>query len=199
MQLTHIHSEANTATIRALAARSIGPLFLFAAVLAGLLLLSFSLLLPLFTRVEVQGSLQSLSDLEELRSDLESKVMDASAKRESAVLPFHDARYAALANAADSDPDFSELRRALQNIADAIVDQPDAIHISSMTYDAPQKSLVIEGDVRFVGARSMTLLAQFVEELSKDPIFVEVTLPRFVREDGPTGPHSPFRIEAAYQ
>lgn len=199
MQFTHIHSRAITAEIRALASRSIGPLFLFAAVLAGLLLLSFSLLLPLFTRVEVQGLLQSRSDLEELRSDLESQVTDAAAKRESAVLPFHDARYAALANAADSDPDFRELRRALQNIADAIVDQPDAIHISSITYDAPQKSFVIEGDVRFVGARSMTLLAQFVEELSRDPIFVEVSLPRFVREDGPTGPHSPFLIETTFR
>lgn len=199
MQHTYLTSGTNSTTLRALAARSIGPLFLFAAVLAGLLLLSWTLLLPLFTRVEVQGSLQSLKDLEELRSDLESQVTDAAAKREFAMLPFHDARYAALANADESALDFSELRRVLQEKAEAIVDQPDAIHISSITYDAPQKSLVIEGDVRFVGTRSMTLLAQFIEELSKNPLFAEVSLPRFVREDGPHGPHSPFQIEATFR
>ncbi len=199
MQLKHIHSVTNAATIRALAARSQGPLFLFAAVLAGLLLLSFALLLPLFTRVEVQGSLRSLKDLEELRSDLESKVTDASARRESAVLPFHDARYAALANAGESTSNFSELRRALQKKSDAIIDQPDAIHLDAITYDAEEQSLMIEGDVRFVGARSMTLLAQFVEEMTKDPIFAEVALPRFMREDGPYGPHSPFIIEATFR
>ena len=169
------------------------PFFLFAAVLAGLLLLSWFLILPIFTSVEVAGTTHTVESLRSYRADLLSDISVAEADRSKYILPVHDEAYLALRVRRNAAPSFLSLFADLTKVASSVATQPDAIHLSKIQYRSDGKLVAIGGDVRFVGPRSMTVLSEFVEAAKKHFKAEEVALPRFVREEQEEiGPHSPF-------
>ena len=169
------------------------PFFLFAAVLTGLLLLSWFLILPIFTSVEVAGTTHTVESLRTHRADLLSDISAAEADRSKYILPVHDETYLALRARRDASPSFFALLADLTKVASSVTMQPDAVHTSHVRYTAGDQTIDLGGDVRFVGPRSMTVLSEFVEAAKKHFKAEEVALPRFVREEQEgIGPHSPF-------
>lgn len=169
------------------------PLAVFACVLTGSLVLSALVLLPRLTALEVEGSTHDLPSLRAYHMELEQRIAEAETRRDQLILPIHDPLYTALKEQKRAVPSFLTVREALREIAGAVVKQNDAVHIAHMRYRLPERRVEVDGDIRFIGPRSMTVLAQFVEELSDMPEVALVEPPRFVREDDPViGPHSPF-------
>ena len=63
-----------------------------------------------------------------------------------------------------------------------------------------EKIVEISGDVRNVGLRSMTVLAQFVDAVASLPSVASVQRPVFTREkDEDVGFHSPFTFHITLQ
>lgn len=175
--------------------RSALPFALFTGVLAGLMILSWYVLLPLFTRVNVGGSVLDLSSLLTYRAQLQAELLTAEEARAASLLPIQDPSYEMLKDRKRKTPSLLGIRRELRGIAAGLTEQPDAVHLSTFKLLADSKTLQMTGDVRFVGPRSMTILAQFIEALEDSPLVASVALPRFVREEDPvTGPHSPFSV-----
>ncbi|MDO8648483.1 MAG: hypothetical protein Q7R81_01745 [Candidatus Peregrinibacteria bacterium] len=173
---------------------------LFAAVLAALLALSFYLLLPLFTTVEIAGEERGIAELKAYRSSLQSRITKAEEQRTQLVLPIHDEGYAALKRERRTRYPLLTLRSELLQEASKVVAQNDAVHVSTITYAPAEGSVALTGDVRFVGPRSMTVLAQFVEALNRMPMVASVREPKFTREeDPPLGFHSPFTLTFTLQ
>jgi hypothetical protein len=171
------------------------PFFLFSAVLFGFLLLSWIFLVPRLTRIEVAGSVRGEQELEDRREELRREILAAERSRENLILAIHQPQYLALKAAREGRLSLPELRVRLDDIAKKTVDQQDAIHVSALAYDVEAKTVKVEGDVRFVGSRSMTVLAEYVENLRSSPAFASVSTPTFLREDDPiTGAHSPFSL-----
>ncbi|MBI3816787.1 hypothetical protein HY285_04570 [Candidatus Peregrinibacteria bacterium] len=171
------------------------PLFLFAGSLTSLLIVASATLLPRLTRIEADGSLSSIDQLRIRRSQLTAHVHTQVQRREMLLLPLQDAIYDALKAARAGEGDLSLLQRKILAQAASLTSVPDAIHLDRSAYRADQKLLVLEGDVRHVGPHCMTLLAAFVDQLTKLPEIADIPNPVFTREDDPaTGPHSPFSL-----
>jgi len=170
------------------------PLLLFSGVLAGLLLVSSMVLLPRLTTVEVAGSLFTIQELRAHRTALLEDVRQAESNRQQFVLALHDEQYNALKESKNSvSPD--ALRDEILKVAASIVDQPDAVHIEKFHLAVANGTIELTGDVRFVSARSMTVLAEFVEALRHLPFVKDVTTPRYVRETtAGIGQHTPFTL-----
>lgn len=168
------------------------PLFLFSLSLAGLLALSRVFLVPRLTRVEVSGEIRRAADLQALRTSLLSQIRDEEKKRDQILLPIHDPAYTALKALRGGGSDPSLLRAQILDQATSLSPVPDAVSIESFRYDPVAKRIELSGSVRSVGARSMTVLSQFVSMVGRLPIAASVTQPRYARVDGPDGPHSPF-------
>lgn len=172
------------------------PFFLFAAVLLGLLLLSWVLLLPMLTRVEVDGEARSAVDLQVLKADLLSRVETLESSRDEFVLPLQEVVPPSLVTEKEMQASFPSLRESiLQSALRLVPGQRDAVAIQSFRYDARENAIELTGAVRNVGPRSMTVLAQFVEELASLPSVSAIEKPRFVREEDDDGTFfSPFVI-----
>src|SRR3990167_1745482 len=87
---THILSASPTSSLRAILERSMGPLALFLAVLCGLLLLSWMLLLPRFTQLEVEGKKMGAGELQRYRQELQATLATLEQHRTVLALPVQD-------------------------------------------------------------------------------------------------------------
>lgn len=173
------------------------PLLMFLAVLTGILLLSYWLLLPRWTQVSVGGNLLGPDEAEAYAVELLEEVTAREHSRLLIALPLHDDTYAALRGRRAAMPDLKELR---EQIADAARrgspgDTPDAVRIETVSFDAEASKLTIGGIVGGVGPRSMTVLAYFTEVVGQLPFVHEVIPPAFERREDPEiGFTSPFTL-----
>ena len=175
--------------------RSALPFFLFGAVLMSLMFLSWMLLLPRFTKIDIGGTAFGIDELMSHREELQKDLEVAEQERSLHLLAVGDKTYQALMQEKLSHTSFSSLKVDILRIADESAEQNDAIHVSNFSYEPVPGTFKVEGDVRFVGPRSMTVLAQFIENVQAHASVASITMPRFVREDHPgMGPHSPFSI-----
>jgi hypothetical protein len=182
-------------TLRQILAQLALPFFLFALVLATLLTLSAALLLPIFTKVEVGGKQHTAGELRSLQMRLSADITRKEQERDVSVLPFQDRQFETVSAERDALPTFVQMRQDVLHAAAAITPEQDAVHVSSIRFAEGEKTLEVGGDVRNVGERSMTVLAQFVRELEHMPAAAGVRQPDFQRLIDPqTGPHSPFTI-----
>ncbi len=170
------------------------PLVLFAAVLVGLLTLSSLVLLPRLARVEVGGEVRDAHAMTTRLSTLRAELITAEGKRQDLILAIRDPQYLGLKEVRAGHTSLEQVRSQLQEIAASTVSQVDAIHFSGFAYSLQRGTVTVRGDVRFVGSRSMTVLAEFIENLRTSGHFTSVSTPSFVREDGTEGPHSPFTL-----
>lgn len=174
------------------------PFFLFSLVLLVLLALSFELLLPLFTRVGIGGSQRSAGELRTYAGQLSASVLHMTQERDQSILPIAFPAYEGMKAARLAHPSFAVLRAELLQTASALVPEKDAIHVDAVSYDDANHAFSVTGDVRHVGPRSMTVLAQYVDAIAKIP-GVEVSQPSYLRSDDPgTGMHSPFTFRLTF-
>lgn len=197
---THALPSVQQASLLVMMRRSALPFALFAGILAGLMALSWVLLLPLLTRVEVAGSLHTLTSLQAYRDDLQNELTEAEERRSHSLLAIQDPAYHALRTYKWGEQSAFRLRERFQEIAAGVIAQNDAVHVAEVAWDPGGNTVLIQGSVRFVGPRCMTVLAEFVEAIENSPEFVVVSMPRFERKDDPViGPFSPFVISLHLQ
>jgi hypothetical protein len=174
-----------------LMARTGVPFFLFSATLTMLLLFSWLMLLPRITKVEVSGTARDPAEMLAYKSQLVAEIVADEQARRDAVLMLHDADYDRLKTAKETPLSFENIRSAIFSQA-ASLGEKNAVTVGNLTYDLAGKSVRLQGDVRNVASRSMTVLAQFVEAVRALPFVASLTPPPFAREEGPDGPHSSF-------
>lgn len=180
----------------AIAHRSALPLFLFSAVLLALLILSYLSLLPRLTTVELAGSVRDAQGLRAYHASLLEQITEKERQRDALVLPMEGSTYRRLVEVKHAQFPLLVLRSSLeQTVRQLLPDETDVVRIESMRYIPSKKRVELTGDVRNVGSRSMTVLAQLVEELRAQPFVSDIASPRFRRVQDPRiGPHSPFTL-----
>lgn len=182
--------------------RVLFPFALFGIVLLTLLLLSWKLLIPAFTRVEFKGSPQDPATLETTVRDMREKLTRIEGKRLALILPLDDSPYGGFVREKIDQPSFFTLFTQLKMVARTFLPgQPQAVILSSLTWKGDRAAaaslaprvVTLTGDVRNVGLQSMAVLAQFVEAVKGMPGIERVDFPPFQREQDPViGFHSPF-------
>jgi len=173
------------------------PLFVFFASLAAALSLSALFLLPLLTRVEIDGKPQTIEELRSMKQELQQKLSASETERQSHLRGVRDPLAAKLRERRTSDVDMLMFKDQIERTAASVAPKEGAIAIGALWMDADQKLLSIRGDVRFVGPRSITVLAAFTDAIGGLPGVLSVDQPQYVREEDPTlGFHSPFSLIA---
>ncbi len=176
------------------------PLLLFAVSLSFLLLLSQFLLIGRLAKVEVAGGSKSVEEMQMLRSSLTASIVSAEEKRGNLLFPERDATYASIVKLQEKDRGMERLHVQILEQATGLSSSPDAIHLDEITFSPDLQKVLLKGDVRFVGPRSMTLLAQFTDALRRLPSVTALEGEEFTRLDDPkTGFHSPFSLTLTIQ
>lgn len=176
-------------------ARIAWPLLFFSIVLFGLLALSWTLLLPRYTSIAVGDTLRTPEQLVRYKAELEATIAAKEEDRRKLVLAVHDESYDALKDRRRSRLSILELQDALTDAVKKITNKDGTVQWSGLTYDPDAKTLTVQGDIRNVDTRSMTVLAEFTESLKTLPFVASNTTPVFTRqEDKDIGFHSPFEI-----
>jgi hypothetical protein len=171
------------------------PFALFSSVLTVLLLASTLVVLPRFTRVEVNDTSYSALELQQRRAELEAHLADLERKRDQLVLATNIPLYRTVKERKNAAAPPLAVWSLLKDLAKSVVTQNDAVHLSSLRYRPQEQQVEASGDVRFCGPRSMTVLAEFVELLTKNERVTGLSRPQFIREvDSAIGPHSPFTL-----
>lgn len=179
-----------------IARRTAFSFFLFSLVLTALLGLSWYLLVPELTRVEIGGTVRGLQELKSYKADLEGQIVTLEDKRGSFLLPVDHDLYERLKTLKDDRLKFQELRREIrQIITDLVPGRTDVVSVSGFYFDAKTNTGEIHGQIHNVGPRSMTVLAQFVEDIDRIPMITNIETSRYTRQEGGNGSFfSPFTI-----
>lgn len=174
--------------------RVLFPFALFSVVLLMLLVLSWYLLLPRFTRVALHGVPQDPSLLQAYVQGVQDETKKMEGKRTALILPLDDSPYGVLVQEKMSQPSLLSFHEQLKNVARTFLpEQSQAVTLQSIIWE--RDTVVVMGDVRNVGLQSMAVLAQFVEAVRAMPGIERVDFPSFTRErDETIGFHSPFTI-----
>lgn len=191
-------SETNTDTpaekpLQSILRRASVPLLLFAAVLFTLLLLSYAFVLPRFTRLhKADGTALSPRAIARYEKTLAASLLEQEEERVRLVLPVNDEAYAALKEQKRSLT-LTELEEQLIQAAARLGETSGTVSVVRLSLNG--EDVHMEGDVRNVGTRSMTVLAAYVEELEGLPFVADLQRPAFTREQLPDGGfRSPFSI-----
>jgi hypothetical protein len=174
-------------------ARIAEPFLLFSGFLALTMILSWMLLLPHWVEVRIDDIAFSPRELTRERIRLTSSITVLKEKRNMSVLPVHDQRYLALQKQKQLQMSAFDLMQQVQHLAQSFQGNAEVVVLDSMVYDAQKHIVVLRGDVRNSGFSSMTVLAQFADQLQKLSGVTSVDLPGFDRKtDTERGIYSPF-------
>ncbi len=179
-----------------IARRTALSFFLFSAVLAALLALSWFLLVPELTQVSVGGQMRNVAQLKVYKKEIERDIEELEQKRTAFLLPRHHELYTRIKSMKNEREQFQDLRRELNRvIKELIPNRNDVVIISDFEFDALTRTAKITGDIRNSGPRSMTVLARFVEDVQNINFVVDVKSSRFTRKQDPNiGFYSPFTL-----
>ncbi len=176
-----------------IASRSMLPLLLFSVALFVLLLLSWLMVVPQFTKLAVNGQVLSPVNVLSLQAKLQVDVSSLEDRRVTLVLPQIDLQYRPLLNAARHDTDVQAMLFELSAAGARASNATGVVTMQRFSFDASSGEVRVEGDVRNVGVRSLTVLASFIEEVEKLPFVHDLQRPAFTRiEDPALGPISPY-------
>lgn len=177
------------------------PFLLFTAVLCSLLSLSYYLLLPQLTHITVAGVSRELPDLKAYRAQLQQQISGLEQERRQFLLPVHNELYLKLKAQKHGRVRYQELRQQVGAISRSLItNQTNAVQIAGYQYNAQQNTFTLTGRIHNVGPRSMTVLAQLIEELGTIEQVTHVHSSRYTRlqnEDGTF--YSPFTIRLTLQ
>jgi hypothetical protein len=182
-------------TGRDILARVSIPLFLFSAVLLFLLLLSWFLILPLFSRVDISGETLSLWDAKTLLAETEAEIAVLEKERHDLIIPVHDQLFASLVTQKHRSVALSELLKDILSLSASLIPHKNnVVALSTVDYLEKDHEMILEGVIHNVGPRSMTVLASFLTQIETIPAIVAVSLPVFERVQTTDGSYeSPFQ------
>jgi hypothetical protein len=167
-------------------------LLLYSFVFTGILSASWTYVLPRLTRIQLQGQVVDLSVVIPYENKLKAQIASAETKRNLIVMPVNDADYDTLKRRSICYLPLEDLTAEIAKTAKAVGENAVVFSAAQLASDG---TLVLEGDVRNVGPRSMTVLARLTEDLRALPLVAEVATPVFNREKDPLiGFLSPFRF-----
>ena len=174
--------------------RVVVSFFLFTTVFTGILLISELFVLPRLTRVEIDGTERSVSDVKELHTKLSASLIELEEERNKYVLPLQNELWNIMKSIKYDQSGFVIQKERVERAADDFVmERKKVVFIDSLHFDAETNVLNVRGDVRNVGPRSMTILAQFTESVRALPFVSSVQNPNYSREySEEKGTHSPF-------
>lgn len=172
--------------------RSATPLLLFSGSLFSLLLLSWIFLLPKFTSVErPDGTAMTPSAIAAYTRTLAANVSEAEKNRAMFVRAVHDETYRTLVDARAASLTPLDIEQYLRQAAARLGEREAGITFSRIVVD--KHIVIVEGDIRNVGTRSLTVLAAFIDSVEQLSIVTDFKRPAFTRETLPDGSmHSPF-------
>jgi hypothetical protein len=174
------------------------PFFLFTLVLLGIFALSWAYLLPRYTRVEINGTAMTGTEIKDHKTSLTAQVAALEAARRTLVLAVNDPAYDALKTHRKERKTLESVTTVFEEHAKTV--QGGRVVFRSFAYDPGKNALTLRGDVRDAGVSSMTVLAQYAESLKTLPDVKSVTIPAFSRmEDPRIGTYSPFDITVTFQ
>jgi hypothetical protein len=191
-------SDTNTPTrpqtLEAIMNRVSMPMLLFSGVLFGLLLLSYTLLLPRFTQLHrADGMAMSPREIARYQRQLAASLTEQEEHRVRLVLPVNDEHYTELKTKKQGTLSLTDLREQLMQAASRAGENADVVQLTKLSIEG--NSVSVEGDIRNTGTRSMTVLAAYIEEVAKLPIAADLVRPPFTRVALPDGSyHSPFKF-----
>lgn len=179
-----------------IARRTAFSFFLFSIVLTALLTLSWYILVPELTEVEVGGTVRGLQELKAYKADLEGQILTMEDQRGSFLLPVNHELYQKLKGIKNERLEFQELRKEIRQVMiDLLPGRTDIVSISGFEFNATTKTGEVFGRIQNVGPRSMTVLAQFVEDISQIPMVSTVETSRYTRQETENGEfYSPFTL-----
>ncbi len=173
---------------------------LFSLTLCGVLFLSDAYVIPALTTVELNGEQRNVVGLREYKSRLSAEVASLSSARQELILPAEGDVYPLLKADRQDRIDVNTLWQAIMAAADEYRTDQQTVIMESVSYNSAAHTLTLTGDVRHVDFQSMTVLAQFTEQLRALPQVRTLTAPRFTRETSEDyGPHSPFTLTLSLQ
>jgi hypothetical protein len=127
--------------------------------------------------------------------DMQATLSSLQSKRDTLALPTLDPTYDTLKAEKRAVPSMLDVRTALLQTAAALSDTAQSIVLIQISYDAATRSVTVTGDVRNVGARSMTVLATLSDRIAQLSFVKNLERPAFVREGSdPAHFHSPFTL-----
>ncbi|MDA1209038.1 MAG: hypothetical protein O2904_03325 [bacterium] len=182
----------------AIAKRGALPLFIFSAVLLGTLTFSWLSLLPELTTVEVAGEMRDAKSLQSYHASLTAQISDAQEQRNALILPMEGTQFRALTELKHMQFPLFTLQTEIEKVATRVrvEDEKRAVYLSVLQYSPEENTVDFSGSVRNVGPRSMTVLAQFVEELRSMDFVADLVSPSFTRNQNEDGSfYSPFHIQ----
>ncbi|MFH0851905.1 MAG: hypothetical protein V1876_04120, partial [Candidatus Peregrinibacteria bacterium] len=148
--------------------RVLFPFALFGIVLLSLLVLSWYLLLPQFTRVELHGVPQDPSRLQTYVEGVQAETKKMEEKRLALILPLDHSPYGVLVQEKMSQPSLLSFHEQMKNVARTFLpEQSQAVEVQSISYE--RGIVEVTGDVRNVGLQSMAVLAKYVEAVRAMP------------------------------
>ncbi|MDA0375817.1 MAG: hypothetical protein O3A80_00710 [bacterium] len=179
-----------------IAQRTAFSFFLFSIVLTALLTLSWYILVPELTQVDVGGTVRGLQELKAYKTNLEGQILTLEDQRGSFLLPVNHDLYERLKGLKNDRLEFQELRKDIRQVMiDLLPGRTDVVSISGFEFNAATKTGEVFGRVQNVGPRSMTVLAQFVEDISQIPMVLNVETSRYTRQESENGAfYSPFTL-----
>tara|TARA_Y100000310_G_scaffold71946_1_gene67884 strand:+ start:49705 stop:50289 length:585 start_codon:yes stop_codon:yes gene_type:complete len=179
-----------------IARRTAFSFFLFALVLATLLTLSWFLLVPELTRVEIGGTVRGLQELKSYKADLEGQIVTMEQQRGQFLLPVDHDLYERLKGLKNERLKFQQLRSEVNQVITHLVPgRTDVVALSGFYFDAQTNVAELRGEIHNVGPRSMTVLAQFVEEIDRIPMVISIETSRYTRQEGANNSFfSPFTL-----
>lgn len=179
-----------------IARRSAFSFFLFSAVLLGLLLLSWYLLVPELSRVEVGGQVRGITEVREYKTDLEAQILSLESRRGTFLQPVRNPVYQRVKSLKQNRSKFQSVRSDLNRIMTTLVpEQKNAVLLTGFYFDTIRNKVELRGHIHNVGPRSMTVLAQFIDALHREEEIIDVQTSRFTRLQWTDGSfYSPFII-----
>ena len=178
------------------------PFLMFAAMFTALFFVSTHAVLPALLSVEVAGSTRNVQEVKAYHDVLQERIEQKKQQRTALIFPMEGTDYRKLADWKHDQYSLHFLQSSISQLAKSMpaTKEGSAVFIQSFRYYPIDGLLEIEGDVRNVGPRSMTVLAQFVETLQKESFVQSVQHPTFRRIESPTlGFVSPFTLTIALQ
>lgn len=176
-------------------------LLLCTGVLCAILTLSYFFILPHITVVEVAGTERTPTGIREYQEQLQASLLGMEEQRRELILPVQDEQYRALVREKHGTSDLLLYWRSLRSAAaQALPESAESIVFSRLALEPQNGVLTVSGDVRNVGPRSMTVLAQFVNELRAQPWVKALPNPVYQRlSDAGIGTYSPFELRLTLQ
>ena len=171
-------------------------LSIFAGTTSVMLILSWFLFLPAMMQLPLEGRSIPSGNFHQYIQDLQGRIRVAANRRDELINPVRDPLYAQLRTEKYSYLLLPSLYSEIQQVAGIVAEgRNDVVLLRSVQFRRGERTLLLEGEVRNVGPRSMTILAQFVDHLRTLSSITSIDPLTFRREHDVTkGFTSPFNL-----